>query len=557
MEIKLRCYQDKLYKDILSKLYEHNTKNLCVYLPTGGGKSILIAKLANDGLTGRTLILTHRTEIFNQNIKWLKNSGYLNSSEANIKYDDEIIVAMVETLYSRIKSYGINYLGKFNNIIVDEAHVLIYEKVFKLFNYNHLIGFTGSPVVYGKSMEFEKNGNIYTMDYTLNEIFDDIALGPDENDLIKLGYLVNDNNIVLELPDFDKLKESKSNPDGYTSKSMNEVYFNAVSLSKLYEGYLKYGVGRKSIIFNSSNKVNKMVYDFFVSKGVNIKMFDTSKNVEINPDTGSRYKRKEIVDWFNNEREAVLTNTNVFTTGFDVSDIESVFVNRATKSLALWIQMVGRGSRITNKVYKPFFYVVDLGQNIHEHGLWSDKKNWKELFFNRNIKLKKDLDFLRVWECSICGYYNPNGINICQDCGNEKINQINPNKNKIYKTGEFKNYDKPLIPSGNKIVEYCKNNNLDINDAFKILSNQIVELFVINKVTPEFYKKHKDFYVNKKGEKLRGFDSRVMEIFRPCYFSILDRNNGLLGNRSRKITTQYNRILKKIRNKMDYNNYEQ
>ena len=62
---------------------------------------------------------------------------------------------------------------------------------------------------------------------------------------------------------------------------MNEVYYNSVSLDKLYEGYLKYGVGKKCLIFNSSNKVNKLVYDHFKSHGINAKMFDTSKHKEI------------------------------------------------------------------------------------------------------------------------------------------------------------------------------------------------------------------------------------------------------------------------------------
>src|SRR5690606_38498310 len=145
-----------------------------------------------------------------------------------------------------------------------------------------------------------------------------------------------------------------------------EVYSNTASLSILLKAYEEHCKGKKTIIYNASNKVNLITYNFFKEQGLNVKMFDTSKNKEINPETGRKYTRKEIIEWFRKERDAILINTNVFTTGFDVDDIECVVINRATKSLSLWIQMVGRGSRTTKKIYKDFFTVLDLGQNIYE-----------------------------------------------------------------------------------------------------------------------------------------------------------------------------------------------
>lgn len=550
--IKLRKYQQPFYDDILDSVYNKNIKKVCCYLPTGGGKSVIIGKLANVGLKGRTLILTHRIEIFQQNSEWLNEVGLLSSSMNTIKHDSKIVIAMVQTLDARIKNYGVGYLGQFNNIILDEVHILIFEKVFVRYTYDHLIGFTGSPVIYGKRLEYLIDGVEYVEDYTLSKLFDTLICGPDSQDLIDLGHLVQDYNIVLKLPDFDKLKESASNPDGYTAKSMNEVYYNSVSLDKLYEGYDKYAKGRKTIIFNSSNKVNKMVYDFFKKKGLNAKMYDTSGINEINPETGKKWKRTEVVEWFKGEKDAILINTNVFTTGFDVDDVECVFVNRATKSLALWIQIVGRGSRPTEKIYKDKFTVIDLGQNIYEHGLWSDRRDWQKLFYGSGPRLKKQLDMLAIWECEECGYYNPKGTIICEDCGSSKEDIVLQRKDKQYKEGEFEVITKFNPPTGNKIVKYCQQHNLTINDAFKIVHNKIVDLFKNYNVSQEFYNLRKDDYIGSDGVKKKGFDSRVMEIFRPCYFAILNKKNGLKGSRSRRITTQYNRLLKDIKTQMNY-----
>ena len=555
--IELRHYQQPVYDEIMHKLYVEGTDKICCALPTGGGKSVLIGKVA-DSMHGRTLILTHRIEILLQNSAWLEanKAGALLSGFDTLRHDNKIVIAMVQTLHARIEKYGIEYLGQFDNIILDEVHILVFEKVFSKYKYKKLVGFTGTPVVYGKNIYTEIDGVEYIEPYTLSRIFDDIVCGPDAQDLIDIGYLVQDYNIALELPDFNKLRESKTNPDGYTMKSMNEVYHNTVSLKILDEAYYKYAQGKKTIIFNSSNKVNKFVYDHMKKKGLNVKMFDTSSNREINPDTGKPYKREEIIEWFRNERDAILINTNVFTTGFDVDDIEVVVVNRATKSLALWIQMVGRGSRPTNKIYKDKFTVIDLGQNIHEHGMWSKRRDWKKYFYSPGPRLKNSPDLLSTWECAYCGSLNVKGELTCSICKAEKLDAIivsSEDKQKKYKEGELKAIQNMPPPSGNKIVQYCVKNEQDVSFAFKLLQQKILELFDHYKVSPSFYERRKGIWVDANGFEKLGFDQRVEEIFRPCYFAIIKQGNGLKGKKRRKYQTELDRILEAVEHKMQYN----
>lgn len=552
--IKLRNYQQPFYDKILEELYTNDTKRVCCVMPTGGGKSVIIGKLANE-MKGRTLILTHRIEILQQNSDWLINAGILSSTINTLRYDNTIIIAMVQTLFARIEKYGIEYLGKFDNIILDEVHILIFEKVFEKYDYKKLVGFTGSPVIHGKNIYTEIDGVEYVEPYTLSRIFDTIVCGPDSQDLIDLNYLVQDYTISLQLPDFDKLKESKSNPDGYTAKSMNEVYYNTVSLKKLDEAYYKYGSGKKTIIFNSSNKVNKFVYDHMKKKGLNVKMFDTSANKEINPETEKKYKRKEIIEWFKKERDAVLINTNVFTTGFDVSDVEVVVVNRATKSLALWIQMVGRGSRITDKIYKDKFTVIDLGQNTHEHGLWSKRRDWRKFFYSPGPRLKNSRDMLSTWECGYCGSLNITGEIICEVCKAEKLDAVIDGEQKVkkYKEGNLTVLQDLQPPRGNGIVEFCKRNNQNTGFAFKLLKTKILELFTHYQISDEFYARRRLDWTDKSGLLHKGFETRVTEIFHPCYFAITNGKNGLTGNKRRKYQTELNRIMIAVETKMNYN----
>lgn len=534
MAINLYPHQNKFYLDIIQALSTHD--RVCAALPTGGGKSVIIGKLANN-LPGRSLILTHRVEILTQNEEWLKNAAVLTSKENTLRLDSTIVIAMVQTLYARIESYGIDYIGQFDNIILDEIHVDIFEKVFSKYKFKKLIGFTGTPVL-NKNVYTEINGLKYVEPLTLSETFEVLVCGPDTQDLIELGYLVEDYNIVLELPNFDKLKESKSNPDGYTSKSLNEVYSNTASLDILTQAYKENCLGKKTIIFNANNKITKFVYEHFKKSGLNVKMYDSSGNTDINPDTDKKYTRDEIIEWFKNERDAILVNTNVFTIGFNVTDIEVVIVNRATKSLSLWIQMVGRGSRTTKAIYKDHFTVIDLGQNIYEHGIWSKARNWHDYFHSPGPRLVNTVDLLATWTCTNCGYINLKTDLNCLGCGQE-YTTASAEENKRLKEGNLKSLGSIPIPKAKSIIEFTKHINEDANFAFKLAERKIIELFVYYDVSSSYYQRKKD-----------EFDKRVKDIYRPIYFAII--KSDLKGNKKRTLEGFYNRLISKINKKMNY-----
>jgi superfamily II DNA or RNA helicase len=531
MVIELRPYQQNLYVTTYDKLFNQQIKRLCVALPTGGGKSILIAKLAQD-LPGRTLILTHRIEILQQNSEWLRGACILTAKENSLKYDGDIVIAMVQTAFARIKKYGTSYLGEFDNIILDEVQVLIFEKVFEQYDFKRLIGFTGTPVL-NKKLYSTIDDIEYVEQYTLSEIFDDIAEGMDTQELIDLGYLVQDYNIVLNLPDFDKLKESESHPDGYTMNSLNSVYGNSASLKILRKAVKEHAQGKKTLIFNASTAINKKVYDDFIKLGLNVKLFDTVNEADINPSTEKPYTRTEIINWFRSERDAILINTNVFTTGFDVDDVEVVIINRATKSLSLWIQMVGRGSRPTNKIFKDKFTVIDLGQNIHEHGIWSMKRKWRDYFFKQAPKRKHKADLLDTWECGSCGAYNLTGDLICASCGATKENAvIKEGRQKKLKDGQLQAIGELPLPKSKAIIKYCKEIGEGSNFAFLLTERKIVDLFIHYNVSAEFFKANE-----------KRFADRLIQIYRPIYFGII--RSDLPGARKR-LTTQLNRVLTKI-----------
>jgi superfamily II DNA or RNA helicase len=92
-------------------------------------------------------------------------------------------------------------------------------------------------------------------------------------------------------------------------------------------------------------------------EGYPIRHLDNTSNTE---------ERKDILHWFKHP-DAILTSVGILTTGFDEPTVDTIILNRATKSLTLYYQMIGRGSRkLPNK---DQFTVIDLGNNAARFGL--------------------------------------------------------------------------------------------------------------------------------------------------------------------------------------------
>ena len=526
--LKLRDYQAELVDKILCA-YNDGYRRILACLATGGGKSVIIGELANM-LGGRTLILTHRVEILEQNSRWLYRAGILSAKKNTVGISTETVVAMVETLDSRIKRHGIGYIGEFDTIILDEVHINVFKKVFSKYRPEKIIGFTATPVTNRKET-MKRGEEEYTRRLAMSKDFDVLIQGISTKGLIEQGFLVQDYNISLVLPNFDGLRESNSHPDGYTSNSLNKVYNNRVAMDVLYEAIEKHCKGKKTLIFNSTTANNQLVYEGLEERGYNVQMFDSVNKSDMT--------RKEVVEWFRDEREAILVGTNVFTTGFDVTDIEVVIVNRATKSLSLWLQMVGRGARITDKIFKSAFVVIDLGQNIETHGLWSQERDWNEYFAEQPWKLKRKKQVQEVWTCSHCDGLTPtgevmdsDGLQRCGECG--AVREFVPRgDNGIDKTGTLVPRDAMPVPKGPEIVKYVRKIGRPENAlAFQILEKQILDLFITHEVTYRDYQSRYERY-----------KKRVTEIYTKAYFQIIREQ---LEGDGRRLDTSLKRIQGKI-----------
>jgi superfamily II DNA or RNA helicase len=496
---------------------------LLVYVPCGGGKSVIIGKLANE-LEGRTLVLTHRIELLVQNAEWIVDVAVLTSGFNTLRYDSRVVIASVETLNARIKTFGREYLGKFTTIIIDEAHVDIFKKVYSKLDYQRIIGFTATPLTNKRETKVV-DGVEYSRPLSMANEYDKLITSVQTQYLIDQGYLTQDYNIVLRLPNMDNLRTSDSDPDGYTKASVNEVYQNTASYEILFEGYEKYCKGKKTLIFNANSKINKGVYDYFIERGVNCKLFDSVNESDMS--------RTEIVEWYDSTPDAVLINTNIFTTGFNSPETEKIMLNRATKSLSLYLQMTGRGSRTSKKIYKDKFTVIDLGDNILEHQPFSAERDWQAYFKPAEWKRKVSIDLLKTWECTYCGAINVIGEENCCVCGMSKVDVVLGPSNKKMKTGEFEALTDLPLPKARNIIDYSIHQKQGSSFAFKLLEEKILELFI-------HYDVGRNFYNNRRED----FHTRIKQIATPIFFAIMKEKR--LQGPKRALNTTLTKIYARI-----------
>ena len=94
---------------------------------------------------------------------------------------------------------------------------------------------------------------------------------------------------------------------------------------------------RKTLIFNNGINTSIHVYETFKAAGYPIAHLDN---------TATKKERAFLLKWFKETPNAILTSVSILTTGFDEPTVDTIILNRATKSLTLYYQMIGRGSRI-------------------------------------------------------------------------------------------------------------------------------------------------------------------------------------------------------------------
>lgn len=490
MKKTLYPHQKEFLDEIMQSLKINNS--VCAQLSTGGGKTVVFTELVSI-LDSKTLILVDNIDLVNQTVETFRKQGIdVGCVLAGNKLfpENKVIVAMVKSLWNRRKK-----LPNFNYCIIDECHIWEFNKLFEFLPNCKRIGFTATPV----RLKRYKVDDEYSEVETMSQWYDDIVCGKPIKWLMENGYLIPEVNEYIDF-DYSGLKTDASGE--FTASSLKEVFQSEsykLGLRKTFDNLCD---GKKTMIFTSSTETNSIYANLFNDK--NVKTYDSVNNVSS--------ERNDIVEWFKNTPDAVLINTGCFTKGFDVCDVEVILMARATKSLSLWIQIAGRGARKTSKIEKPFFTLIDGGNNNQEHGFFSFDRDWKKIFFDKQRK-----SYLVTHEdCEDCGYPFPEKEKICPNCGAvREVKEVDEEQEKEQK--EF-------IINGKKSTPQIP--TLDINfhidkghskyETFKILKQKWVTFLCKFDITQKNFEYHES-----KGSFKQRFNKHLFKLYLEILRSIL------------------------------------
>lgn len=359
------------------KIYEawQHYRSVMLQMPTGTGKTRLFVSIARDIFeyghsikkTLKVLILAHRKELIQQisehlGEKYRLAHGLIMSQ--NIEQRQfSMQVGSVPTLNRRLTKWEDK---NFDVIIIDEAHHVkakSYKKIIDLYPQAKILGVTATP--------YRLNGAGFRPE------FDELIISPSVAEFIKRGYLSEyeyfsikpDSNLQH---DIDRMKLDFEGD--YLESEMMGVMDRDHIRAKILSTYQTYAKDKKGIIYTISRAHNQHLCDEFNKAGIISAAIDSETPKE---------KRDELVAKFRRGAIQVLLNVNIFSEGFDCPDVEVIQLARPTKSLAMYLQQVGRGFRPAPG--KDKLLILDNVGLYNKFGFPSARRKWRYHFEGKPV----------------------------------------------------------------------------------------------------------------------------------------------------------------------------
>lgn len=417
--LELRKYQS----DAKTALYDYlrnKSGNPCVVIPTAGGKSICIASVAADAVNlwhGRVLILAHVKELVDQNSKELQGLcpdmpiGVYSAGLDRRDTKEPVIVAGIQSIYNKIDQFE-----PFDLVMVDEVHMVppdgegryqTFLNAAKAKNPNvRLIGWTATP--------FRTQGGLICKPENL---FNEICYEANVKDLIDEGWISKISaKAGVANADLDNLHiRAGEFVAEDVEKAMGESRLVATACREIVE---KTRDRKACLIFCTSvDHCKKVAAEIEKYSGEECAIVTGDTPSEKREETIRRLKGESIpVDLFGGTLPPLkyCCNVSVMTTGTNIRRLDTIALLRPTASAGLFIQMVGRGFRLSPETGKTECLVLDYGKNVERFGPIDliGKGNGERTAGNgERGPLAK--------VCPKCRSLVPLSVMLCKDCGFE------------------------------------------------------------------------------------------------------------------------------------------
>lgn len=399
INFKLRKYQTDFVNNLARSLRDHRRSVACA--PTGSGKTKMLIEVARRSIdNGRAVvIISESTKIFDQIINEAGGVEIANGKKhVNIK-GGELYIAMAQTLTRR--PLIIEQLASLEFpplIIVDEAHIgtpsNIIRRLIEASN-PYLLGFTATP-----DARVAKH---------LPELYNSCVVCCQVDELIQQGFLCSYQHLARTNADTDILEMRNGD---FTEESQQAAF----STSAVYDGIfedLRSAKFTKAMIFVASIKHCQEMNLRLLEQGFSSVEYHSKLE-------NSSY---ELAKFTELGLANICVSVASLTKGFDCPTVDLVILNRATTSLPLYLQMIGRGSRPVldnmGNLIKNHFRVLDYGGNWERHGLYFEDRDWESMWHTVK-KGGKGEGVAPVVLCPSCESIIAASQRVCQFCGHQR-----------------------------------------------------------------------------------------------------------------------------------------
>lgn len=396
----LRDYQEDLLQQVETYIDANDKARVMMQLPTGGGKTVIAGHLLQRRLgNGRKAVwLTHRKELAEQTCGMLTNARV--AAVTNLLWtpgtdapavSGGAVILMAQTVSRRTDKMQVwNKYDSNDLMVIDEAHHAAakgWERAMQQWP-GPVVGMTATPWRLS-----EKEG--------FDHLFDDLICGPQIADLQSNGWLCDD-KVFMPHPDLRIRGGEVGGTGDYTESGIESANFGRdIMTAGALEFWQERARARQTIVYAVSVRHAHNIVKVFQNAGFSAEV--------ILGDTDPEERGKTIAKFRDGDLH-VLVNVVVATEGFDLPDASCVLITRPTLSLALFMQMIGRGLR--PKEDRGDCIILDLTGNSMIHGLPQDSREWSLEPRGKPPPGEAPI----VW-CRECGGVNYAASHYCQHCG--------------------------------------------------------------------------------------------------------------------------------------------
>ena len=395
---ELRDYQRALLDRVQEKLRPSSAR-VMMQLPTGGGKTVIAGSLLAAWLrNGRKAAwITHRKELVDQTRKVLNEDHNIpampapqwHSGTAAPAQSQSVILFMAQTVGQRMKKAAVwSKYTKDDLLVVDETHHAPadgWERAIEQWP-GRILGMTATPWRASEQEGFD-------------HLFDELVCGPQTADLQAESHLCQAR--VQMPPDTQRIRGGKKVVAGdYTRGGIEAANTREVMTARALDFWQEQAGGRQTIIYAVSSRHAENLLAVFKAQGIPTALLLGETPLD---------KRARYIAAFRQKTLKVLVNVAVATEGFDLPDASCVMMARPTKSLSLYLQMVGRGLR--PKANGGNCLILDLAGNAIEHGLPEERRHWS--LWARGKQAGGDAPV--IW-CEQCRTVSPAAAHQCSNC---------------------------------------------------------------------------------------------------------------------------------------------